>query len=357
MSNISHAADWVGERRADNVSLAPGISEDWLSLIIGLAIFLLALAGLANVNLIGWVVTTAVWSNLGAALNTASATYRGLGGVGALVATYLALLAVLGAAALALKSDLKKFALAFTAVFFIAYASWIVGSYANFAVLAGLVIANVFPRFVVSLSDQVMLNFCSSAGVTANLHRRLGLRAGLHLDQSHQRDRQQGSGSRDLGAFPEVHHRLRHHLCGRALPRPGDARRDRIQSPCRDRRGQHVPGDLLHPDVLLDWRAVELQALVGGRHRQARCSLFRHPVRLRDLGGPSDFVAVLRRHETPTGELKERTMSHFELQDELNRQTAEPLLPIEKKLIGWSFSIGLVLLLVLGAINHLFPAA
>ena len=133
MSNISHAADWVGERRADNVSLAPGISEDWLSLIIGLAIFLLALAGLANVNLIGWVVTTAVWSNLGAALNTASATYRGLGGVGALVATYLALLAVLGAAALALKSDLKKFALAFTAVFFIAYASWIVGSYANFA--------------------------------------------------------------------------------------------------------------------------------------------------------------------------------------------------------------------------------
>ena len=182
MSNISHAADWVGERRADNVSLAPGISEDWLSLIIGLAIFLLALAGLANVNLIGWVVTTAVWSNLGAALNTASATYRGLGGVGALVATYLALLAVLGAAALALKSDLKKFALAFTAVFFIAYASWIVGSYANFAavtpaelqkfsitwslkltneggyifaLLAGLVIANVFPRFAENIKDAV----------------------------------------------------------------------------------------------------------------------------------------------------------------------------------------------------------
>ena len=55
MSHISHTADWVGERRADNVSLAPRISEDWLSLIIGLAIFLLALAGLANVNLIGWV--------------------------------------------------------------------------------------------------------------------------------------------------------------------------------------------------------------------------------------------------------------------------------------------------------------
>ena len=102
--------------------------------------------------------------------------------MGALVATYLALLAVLGAAALALKSDLKKFALAFTAVFFIAYASWIVGSYANFAavtpaelqkfgitwslkltneggyifaLLAGLVIANVFPRFAENIKDAV----------------------------------------------------------------------------------------------------------------------------------------------------------------------------------------------------------
>ena len=106
MSHISHTADWVGERRADNVSLAPRISEDWLSLIIGLAIFLLALAGLANVNLIGWVVTTTVWSNLGAVLNTASAAYRGLGGVGALVATYIALLVVLGGASLALQSVL-----------------------------------------------------------------------------------------------------------------------------------------------------------------------------------------------------------------------------------------------------------
>jgi hypothetical protein len=50
-------------------------------------------------------------------------------------------------------------------------------------------------------------------------------------------------------------------------------------------------------------------------------------------------------------------MSHPEFHDELNRQTAEPLLPIEKKLIGWSFGTGVVLLLVLAAINHLFPVA
>ena len=46
----------------------PSISEDWLSVIIGLFIFVLALAALANVDLIGWAVTTSVWSNLGEAL-------------------------------------------------------------------------------------------------------------------------------------------------------------------------------------------------------------------------------------------------------------------------------------------------
>jgi uncharacterized membrane protein YadS len=182
MSNISQAADWGHQGRADNVSLSPRISEDWLSLIIGILIFALALAGLANVNLLGWVVTTSVWTNLGQALKTVSNSYGSLGGVGALVATYLALLVVLGAAAVALKSDLKKFALAFTAVFWIAYASWIVGNFANFAavtpadlqkfgigwslkltneggyifaLLAGLVVANVFPRFAESIKDAV----------------------------------------------------------------------------------------------------------------------------------------------------------------------------------------------------------
>jgi hypothetical protein len=33
----------------------------------------------------------------------------------------------------------------------------------------------------------------------------------------------------------------------------------------------------------------------------------------------------------------------------------EPLLPIEKKLIGWSLGTGLVLLVLLVVINHLVP--
>ena len=46
-----------------------------------------------------------------------------------------------------------------------------------------------------------------------------------------------------------------------------------------------------------------------------------------------------------------------DLRDELRNAPAEPLLPIEKKLIGWSLTIGLVLLVVLAAINHFFPVA
>jgi uncharacterized membrane protein YadS len=180
-------ATWTGRapkelKRADNVETAPRISEDWLSLIIGLSIFVLSLAAIVNVDLLGWVVTTAVWVDFSKALGTVSKSYAALGGFGALVATYAALLVVLSGAAVALKIDIKKFALAFTAVFWIAYASWIVGNFATFAavtpadlqkfgigwslrltnegayivaLIVGLVIANVFPRFADAIKDAV----------------------------------------------------------------------------------------------------------------------------------------------------------------------------------------------------------
>jgi hypothetical protein len=47
-------------------------------------------------------------------------------------------------------------------------------------------------------------------------------------------------------------------------------------------------------------------------------------------------------------------MSQPDLRNEINA-AAEPLLPIEKKLIGWSLGIGLVLLVVLIAFNHFVP--
>ena len=89
---------------------------------------------------------------------------------------------MLSAGAAALKANVTRFALAFTAVFWIAYASWIVGNYANFAavtpaeqqkfgiswslkltneggyifaLIAGLIIANFFPRFAEAVKEAV----------------------------------------------------------------------------------------------------------------------------------------------------------------------------------------------------------
>lgn len=49
-------------------------------------------------------------------------------------------------------------------------------------------------------------------------------------------------------------------------------------------------------------------------------------------------------------------MAQSDLRDELRNAPIEPLLPIEKKLIGWSLTIGLVLLVGLALLNHFVPA-
>jgi uncharacterized membrane protein YadS len=110
-----------------------GMSEDWLSLWIGLLIFALSLGVLVGADILGWVVTTSVWTDVTKALAPASKAYSGLGGVGALIATYIFLLIVMTAGAAALKADVKRFALGFTAVFFLSYLCWFIGSWASFA--------------------------------------------------------------------------------------------------------------------------------------------------------------------------------------------------------------------------------
>jgi hypothetical protein len=48
-------------------------------------------------------------------------------------------------------------------------------------------------------------------------------------------------------------------------------------------------------------------------------------------------------------------MSQSDLKNEINAAAVEPLLPVEKKLIGWSLGLGIGLLIVLIGINHFFP--
>ena len=109
-------------------------TEDWLAVVIGLLIFVLSLPVLVGTDILGWVVTTSVWTDISKALAPAAKGYAGLGGVGALIATYIALLLLMTAGAAALRIDVKRFALAFTVVFALSYLCWIVGSQANLAV-------------------------------------------------------------------------------------------------------------------------------------------------------------------------------------------------------------------------------
>jgi hypothetical protein len=70
-------------------------------------------------------------------------------------------------------------------------------------------------------------------------------------------------------------------------------------------------------------------------------------------------MAVLQRLQTAAcqlkGNAKGKTMSQADLKNEIDTAPVEPLLPIEKKLIGWSLGLGIGLLIVLIAINHFFP--
>jgi uncharacterized membrane protein YadS len=111
-----------------------GISEDWLAVWIGLFIFILSLGTFVGKDILGWGVTTGVWTNLSKALKPFSAAYAGLGGIGSLIVTYVALLVIMTVGAVALKADIKKFMLSFTVVFWISYLCWMLGSWAHIAV-------------------------------------------------------------------------------------------------------------------------------------------------------------------------------------------------------------------------------
>jgi hypothetical protein len=48
-------------------------------------------------------------------------------------------------------------------------------------------------------------------------------------------------------------------------------------------------------------------------------------------------------------------MPQVDLRDEIAAREVEPLLPVEKKLIGFSLGLGIALLVILIALNHFVP--
>jgi len=112
---------------------ARGVSEDWLSLWIGLLIFVLSLGVFVGADVLGWGVTTAVWTDVSKALAPVSKAYAGLSGVGSLLATYVFLLIVMTVGAVLLRANIGKFIGGFTVVFWASYVCWIIGSWAYIA--------------------------------------------------------------------------------------------------------------------------------------------------------------------------------------------------------------------------------
>ena len=109
------------------------LSEDWLAVWIGLFVFVLSLALLFGKDLLGWAVTTSVWTQPSKALVPASKLYVKVPSLFSLVATYVFLLAILLVAVKTLGANLKRFARGFTVVFFLSYACWFLGSWAYIA--------------------------------------------------------------------------------------------------------------------------------------------------------------------------------------------------------------------------------
>ncbi|HET7185713.1 MAG TPA: putative sulfate exporter family transporter [Terriglobales bacterium] len=148
---------------------------------IGLGVFVLSLGLLFGADILGWVVTTAVWTMPAKALNPVSKAYKSLPGLVSLLGTYIFLLAILLAGAKALRANLKSFAKGFTGVFFISYACWFIGSYAYIAatpdkraalkipwslnltnesgfilaLLAGLIVGNFLPGVAKSMKEAI----------------------------------------------------------------------------------------------------------------------------------------------------------------------------------------------------------
>lgn len=109
-------------------------TEDWWSVWIGLFVFVVSLFTMAGADLLGWGVKTNTWMNLSKAVGVTSANYEGMSGVVGLILTFLFMLVITSVGAKGLGFDLKKFAIGFTILFWIAYACWLLGHWAPIAV-------------------------------------------------------------------------------------------------------------------------------------------------------------------------------------------------------------------------------
>ncbi len=160
----------------------PLLTEDWLSLLLGLFVFFLSLGVIVNIDLLGWGVKTSTWISLSNAFSTVSKNYSSVSPAASIIFTYLFMLVVVGFGNWLLGGNPLKFFYAFTIVFFLSFASWAIGNQANvaattpaemqkfgiswslkltgeagfiIALLLGLIISNIFPKFAETLKPAI----------------------------------------------------------------------------------------------------------------------------------------------------------------------------------------------------------
>jgi uncharacterized membrane protein YadS len=153
------------------------LSEDWLSLWLGLFIFLLSLSSFQGFDLMGWGAKTGVWTDASKATQPVSIAYqtvkgditkidgakitlkqsdgkevtvttkadtsslvvgqkferKGLSPMASVAITFIAMMVIMGLGSMLIGADFKKFAIGFTLVFWCSYLCWFCGHYAYIA--------------------------------------------------------------------------------------------------------------------------------------------------------------------------------------------------------------------------------
>ena len=101
------------------------LNEDKIALLTGCFIFLLAALNLAHLDVLGWVVSTNMWTSMDKAFSATTGAYKGtISGVVSLLCTYVALTAILSFGIKLLGGNVARFVKSFTVVFFISEISF-----------------------------------------------------------------------------------------------------------------------------------------------------------------------------------------------------------------------------------------
>jgi uncharacterized membrane protein YadS len=156
-----------------------GISEDWLSLWMGLFVFVLGLGLFVGLDILGWGIKTNVWIDITKSITPISGSLKGMPGITSLFLTYIFMLVITQVGAIAMGANVGRFMVAFTLVFWIGYACWLAGHFAYIAatpdqlhkfgiswalkltgeagfivaLIVGLIVGNFFPKFAGVLQE------------------------------------------------------------------------------------------------------------------------------------------------------------------------------------------------------------